>query len=291
MVHGSPEPYIHHPKASHTHTIILLHGRSSDGPEFAEELFSSTTFNGKSLSACLPAYRWVFPISRNRWSATFQEEMRSWFDAYSLTDIQKEQEAQKDGLRESVLHILDILEEEARLLDGRLSHIYLGGISQGMATAIWAFFVAIGMGKVQEPLGGLLGFCGWLPFAHQLEDLLGKSTLNSPATSQAQLISAFFFDEIADHEISQINMPMESSVLCTPVFLSHGTDDAWVSVELGRQVFRILQRTMVRVEWHEFTGAEGDGHWIKEPEGFDQILRFLETDSPEVEDRRLAEDR
>jgi lysophospholipase-2 len=33
---------------------------------------------------------------------------------------------------------------------------------------------------------------------------------------------------------------------------------------------------MVRVEWHEFTGAEGEGHWIKEPEGFDQILQFLQ---------------
>jgi hypothetical protein len=32
---------------------------------------------------------------------------------------------------------------------------------------------------------------------------------------------------------------------------------------------------MVHVEWNEFTGAEGDGHWVKEPEGFDQILQFL----------------
>jgi lysophospholipase-2 len=271
-----PAPHIHHSQASHTHTIILLHGRGSNGLEFAEEFFSSATSKGKSLSSCLPTYRWVFPTSRNRWSTTFQEEMCSWFDAYSLTDIHKRQELQKDGLRESVLHILDILEGEARLLDGRLSHIYLGGISQGMATALWAFFAAIGMGRVQEPLGGLLGFCGWLPFAQQLEGLLCEPTLNSPYIHQAHhLISAFFFDEIAGHEISQANQPIDSSVLSTPVFLSHGADDAWISVELGRQASRILRRIMVRVEWHEFTGAEGDGHWIKEPNGFDQILQFL----------------
>jgi predicted esterase len=134
------------------------------------------------------------------------------------------------------------------------------------------------MGRVQEPLGGLLGFCGWLPFAQQLEGLLCEPTLNSPYIHQAQhLISAFFFDEIAGHEISQANQPMDSSVLSTPVFLSHGADDAWISVELGRQASRISRRIMVRVEWHEFTGAEGDGHWIKEPDGFDQILQFLET--------------
>ncbi|KAJ5839529.1 Phospholipase/carboxylesterase/thioesterase [Penicillium rubens] len=32
----------------------------------------------------------------------------------------------------------------------------------------------------------------------------------------------------------------------------------------------------VRVDWQEFTSAEGDGYWVKEPEGFDHILKFLE---------------
>ena len=65
----------------------------------------------------------------------------------------------------------------------------------------------------------------------------------------------------------------------TPVFLSHGTDDAFVSVDLGREATRILQRTGISVEWHEFTGTENDAHWVKEPEGFDQIVRFLERHS------------
>ncbi|CAG7975289.1 unnamed protein product [Penicillium nalgiovense] len=274
-----PAPHIHHAQPFHTHTIILLHGRCSNGLEFAEELFSSTTSKGKNLASCLPTYRWVFPTSRDRWSTTFHEDVCSWFDAYSLNDIQKRQELQKDGLRESILYILDIIEEEARLLDGQLGHIYLGGISQGMATAIWAFFAGIGTGQVQGPLGGLLGFCGWLPFAQQLEGgLLDKSTLNGPIIHQAQrLVSTFFFDEIAGREMSQANQPEDSSVLSTPVFLSHGADDEWVSVELGRQASRIIRTIMDRVEWHEFTGAEGEGHWIKEPEGFDQILQFLQT--------------
>jgi lysophospholipase-2 len=66
------------------------------------------------------------------------------------------------------------------------------------------------------------------------------------------------------------------------VLLGHGTDDALVSVDLGRQASRILQDVMLApVEWSEFSGAEGDGHWIKEPEGFDLILRFLERESKE----------
>jgi len=31
------------------------------------------------------------------------------------------------------------------------------------------------------------------------------------------------------------------------------------------------------VEWHEYTGAENEGHWIKEPEGFDEIVKFLRS--------------
>ncbi|OQE36070.1 hypothetical protein PENCOP_c012G01978 [Penicillium coprophilum] len=270
-----PKPHVHHPDASHTHTVILLHGRGSDGPEFAEELFSSSTSRGQNLPSCLPSYRWVFPTSRDRWSTTFEEEMCTWFDAYSLNDIHERQELQKDGIRESILHILNILKEESRLLDGRFSHIYLGGMSQGMATALWTFLAGTAMGRIQGPIGGLLGFCGWLPFAQQLEQLFSESSL-TPGSSQAQsLMSGFFFDELAG-EISRSDQPTDCSILSTPVFLSHGSDDPWVSVELGRQASRVLRRTMVRVDWQEFTGAEGDGHWVKEPEGFDQILKFLE---------------
>ncbi|KAK4867345.1 hypothetical protein LT330_000855 [Penicillium expansum] len=272
-----PKSHIHHPQASHahTHTVILLHGRGSDGAEFAEELFSSSTSKGKPLPSCLPSYRWVFPTSRDRWSTTFEEEMCTWFDAYSLGNIHERQELQKEGIRESVLYILDILEEEARLLDGRFSQIYLGGMSQGMATALWTFFAATATGRIQGSLGGLLGFCGWFPFAQQLERLLSEPSLN-PGSSQAQsLISGFFFDEIAGGT-PRSDQPVDSSILSTPVFLSHGSDDQWVSVELGRQACQVLRKIMVRVDWQEFAGAEGDGHWVKEPEGFDHILQFLE---------------
>jgi predicted esterase len=83
--------------------------------------------------------------------------------------------------------------------------------------------------------------------------------------------------EIVGHEMSPAKQPMDCSALSTSVFLNHGADDAWVFVVFGRQASRILRRIMVRVEWHEFTGAEGDGHWIKETDGFDQILQFLGT--------------
>lgn len=66
------------------------------------------------------------------------------------------------------------------------------------------------------------------------------------------------------------------SVLSSPVFVSHGTDESLVSVRLGRQAARILQQIDVSTEWEEFTGAEAGGHWIKQPEGINQIVQFIQ---------------
>lgn len=273
-----PVPHIHAHQGTHTHTAILLHGRGSDGPEFAEDFFSSMTSKNKNLADCLPNWRWVFPSSRDRWTTAFQEEMPAWFDAYSLSNIEERQDLQVEGLRESVAHILAILESEIRLLDGKTSRVYLGGISQGMATALWTVFCA--RDTIKQPLGGVLGFCGWLPFANKAENLIlqSKATNKERALPQMQrLVSDLFLTTIGISEATEAVSAGDSvsPVFSTPVLLGHGTDDAWVPVELGQQSFRILREVMQQVEWMEFTGAEGEGHWIKQPEGFDHILEFL----------------
>ncbi|KAE8373790.1 Alpha/Beta hydrolase protein [Aspergillus bertholletiae] len=274
-----PEPHIHLPQNLHTHTAILLHGRGSSGPEFAEELFSSMTSKGNNLASCLPSWRWIFPTSRGRWSDRFQEEMCAWFDAYSLDDIHERQDLQIAGLRESVTYILGILNHEIEMLRGKTSHVYLGGISQGMATALWTLFSATN--QIHQPLGGFVGFCGWLPFAHQVEIFAQGSQESIAGNDFSKLkqlsVAGFFLNTIFNSEASQKNETIDTSILSTPVFLSHGSDDAWVSVDLGRQAARVLQQIQIPVRWHEFSGAEGEGHWVKEPEGFDEILHFLKS--------------
>ena len=271
-----PTPHIRAPQNDHTHTAILLHGRGSNGPEFAEELFSSLDSNGMTLPDRLPKWRWVFPTSPLRWSPTFQEDLRAWFEAYSLDDIQEKQELQVAGLQESVTNILMILEDEIKKVGGHPARVYLGGISQGMAIALWTLLCA--PGRLEGPLGGVMGFCGWLPFAHELEDLNRQVTGagESQAFDKQLQASRFLLNIIGSSETSNVADKADISVMSSPVFLSHGTDDAWVSVELGRQAARVLEQIKMSVEWHEFTGAEGDGHWIQEPQGFDQILHFIE---------------
>jgi pimeloyl-ACP methyl ester carboxylesterase len=135
--------------------------------------------------------------------------------------------------------------------------------------------------KIQRPLGGLLALCGWLPFAQNIEGMLCEPIFDGPCTPQAlRLVSGFFFDEITAQGLPQTDQTVDSSVLSTPVLLSHGTDDVWVSVDLGRQASRIIQRVMTHVECHEFTGAASDGHWSKNLKVLTRFFNSFKNDLP-----------
>ncbi|KAA8645313.1 uncharacterized protein ATNIH1004_006732 [Aspergillus tanneri] len=117
--------------------------------------------------------------------------------------------------------------------------VYLGGISQGMTTSL---------GHYSMP----------------------------PVASMIHWV-AFWVLHYALREVSYAD-ENNTSIISTPCFFRHGKEDIWVPVELGRQEARILQCSM-EVEWNEFGGVDKDGHWIKRPEGFDQVLRFLQRQS------------
>lgn len=256
----------------------MLHGRGSTGPEFANDLFSSTITTttkdkDKNLPASLPTWRWVFPTSKERWDSRFKEDLSAWFEAYSLTNIEEKKELQVEGLRESGAYILGVMEEEIRGVGGDAGRVFLGGISQGMAMGLWAWFLYAANSKVKKSLGGVLGFCGWLPFGRVVEEVLG----GGGGGEARKVVSGVLGDAAVSDHGKETGDDASSILRSTPVFLSHGTDDAFVSVDLGREATRVLQRAGIAVEWHEFAGAENDGHWVKEPEGFDQIVSFLES--------------
>lgn len=161
--------YIQPPQPGHPHTttVILLHGRGSNGPEFAEELFSSTTSKHQNLGLTVPQTRWVFPTAPTRWDTRFEEEMPAWFNVYSLTHIEERAESQVEGVRESVRDVVRAVEEEVKLVGGDAGKVFLGGMSQGMAAAVWVLFCYVSCSSfkgIKRPLGGYMGFCGWMPF-------------------------------------------------------------------------------------------------------------------------------
>ncbi|KAI1011956.1 hypothetical protein LB503_004317 [Fusarium chuoi] len=258
--------YIVEPIKSHTHTAILLHGRGSNGEEFAQELFEDTlSSDHSSLAQKLPSWRWVFPSLRELWSTAFQEDMPAWFEAHSLTDTTARQDLQIPGIKESVSYTKTILDQEIERLGGDTSKVVLGGISQGAAVGMWTLLC---LDSIERPLGAFFATNTWLPFAPSIEKYLSNEP-TSPMNTGTEFVAGMLAQ-------SKVSLPHSRERLpSTNVFLGHGTDDAYVDVELGRKARDIMIQAGFTVEWREYQGAELEGHWFKAPEEVDDILNFL----------------
>ncbi|EPE02701.1 phospholipase carboxylesterase family protein [Ophiostoma piceae UAMH 11346] len=272
---------------AHTHTAILLHGRGSTGEEFAEELFGTELSDAQvpTLNDRLPTWRWVFPSSPSTWNATFEEWMPAWFEAHSLTDPSLRQDLQQPGLQASVRHVEEIVAKETQILrdcgyENAKARLVLGGISLGGAVALWTL---LGTTKPEQPWGGFAVASSWLPFVKQIETyLIDPVTDPERGAAGVQDDHIFFVQSmllpLRHHLQHQKQGRQEASVLATPVFLGHGRDDAYVDIDLGRQVHQLLMGLGFNViDWREYDGAEQEGHWIKEPEEMDDLAQFLET--------------
>jgi len=180
------------PTQAHTHTIILLHGRNSNGLELAEELFEGQTSSGDlfaSQEAVSKGVKWIFPNSRSTYSEQFQEDLTEWFDLPSTSNPHAEPERQIGGLLASIAHINSIIENEIKSVPA--NRILLGGISQGFATASQVLF------QCPRQLGGFVGISGWLPSC-----LAAAAPAASSSTARIpMLITHSHDDEVIDvHE-------------------------------------------------------------------------------------------
>lgn len=246
-----PEPFVIQPSGQHTHTIIFIHGRNSDGQELAEELFEGRTTAEASLDTALAwnkNCKWIFPSAPARFSTVFQEDLTEWFDIYSLTDTDAEQERQITGLRESIDHTRTIVEQETASIPP--SRIILAGISQGFGIAT---HVLLSCGY---DFGGVIGSCGWIPFQKQLRDVLRQTST------------------LRDVFEKKLGLAHVATRLATgvPVFIAHAENDAVVDLRHGIEACRTLRGLGFVVEFHTY---DSDAHWIPEPQGYDDLVAFL----------------
>lgn len=261
MLSAFPPLHIVLPKHSHTHTVILLHGRGSCGREFAAELFEACSSDGLTLPEHFPSWRWVFPTAKKRYSTMFQEEMNEWFDTISLIDIGSREELQVRGLSETLQYLWGLIDDEVRLTPEE--RLILGGISQGCATSLHALLFG------RRKLGAFVGISGWMPFA----DHMAKIVKDGESCSAIRVL------EILRKKIGLAISPLAgdgeiSSAMGTPLFLGHGVDDEVVSVELGEQIYGLLSGLGMHVVWKDYQEC---GHWVKEPEELDHIVTFLKN--------------
>ena len=188
--------------------------------------------------------------------------MDEWFDIYSLTDPSAREELQVEGLRESVGFLLKTIHDEIELLNGDASRLFIMGISQGYATGLIAMLAG------QVKLGGFIGLSGWMPFRAQIEEI-GKKELDDSVMREEELGN--FFRATIGLEDSKPDVSAQS-VLGIPVLLCHAVDDEVVDIELSRQACDVFEILGMNVQWKEY---QDGGHWISEPQGYDDMLLFL----------------
>ena len=236
------------PSAPHTHTVVFLHGRGDNAPNFAASLNHSRDSYGRTLLQAFPSFRWIFPQAPTRQCASSPDIWPQWFDVWNMRDFADRQELQAEGLREVVPVIRRILAHEAVALESRWDRVVLAGISMGAATSVHTLFnlnvPASGGGK----LAAFLGFSFWCPFA-------GRTL--------GEMRSGLGLEDTPDHH---------GALHETPILLEHCVDDPVVLVQNGRVLRDVLQGFGARGEWREYpTGA----HWFNSPAGMDDAVRFL----------------
>ncbi|KAI9640028.1 hypothetical protein NHQ30_011590 [Ciborinia camelliae] len=267
-----PAPFIVESPDTNKNTLILLHGTSSHGVPFGEELLEQIPFD-----TFLPCTKLIFPSGSLRKTTVFGgKETNAWFDIADFADRTKGEEQQKEGLKSSVEYLGELIQD---VVDNE-SHdeefqVFVGGFSQGCAMSMILLLSGeLDRLGISQKLGGVVGFSGWLPFAKQLGKVASSGNdwkekrvlVQSWLRRELELPPSLPRDEM---------VPLEENMT---IFLAHGTSDEKVRMEWGEDLKRVLEAVGYNVEWYQY---EGLGHVIVPDELID-MTDFIKDESNET---------
>ncbi|KAF2853522.1 phospholipase/carboxylesterase family protein-like protein [Plenodomus tracheiphilus IPT5] len=286
---------------AHKSTFIILHGRGSTAEKFSKPLLqhavpsldsethASSAVDGKTFQDHFPNTKFVFPTAPLRRAVVFKRSLtHQWFDNWSLTQPELKQHLQVQGLRETSIYLHELLRDEIKIVGA--ANVVLIGLSQGCAASIVALLLWQG-----EPIGGLVGMCGYLPFRKGMQscfDEAGCGDDDSLVGSGGDGEDMFERNDDDDDfvEKSKFDKAMEwlreelqtgvdyagrgsesPSMQAIPVFMGHGKDDEKVPIAFGKLAADFLGSIDVDVTWKEY---EGLGHWYSE-DMLQDVVGFL----------------
>ena len=140
------------PKASHTETLIWLHGLG-DSAEGFFPVFSS------EMNPCYATTKIVLLTAPMRpVTVNFGMKCHSWYDIRELKfdEASFNKNINMDEVQESIDRVNKVIENEAKLFNGDYKRIAVGGFSQGCSISLSAGL------QFNKTLGGILGFSGFL---------------------------------------------------------------------------------------------------------------------------------
>jgi lysophospholipase-2 len=264
QVMSDPTIHVVAPVAAHTPTVILLHDRGSNAIEFASKYFESQASDDCFLTQVFPS----FSMCRSPVCARRRGRDAS-VVRHGVSD------SQLPGMRESVRFMHEVIKKEAADIGG-LNKVFLGGISQGCATATMAFLTG------RERMAGFIGYSGWCPFDN---DVLNK-VLDQAGDKQAfarWVQEKLLLSPTAEASLEVLNV---DAALQTRILTEHAQDDPVVPLPLGRNLRDKLRRLGATVQWMEYEERDhcinephwaNEPHWINEPDRIGDMIRFIKV--------------
>ena len=145
-------------------SVIWLHGLGADGHDFSDLVPQLHLPDDCPIRFIFP-HAPIRPVTINA-----NMRMRAWYDIYSLSDIEKEDEQCIQQMQRS---IENLIEQE---IQNGISHdrIILAGFSQGGAMALY-----VGL-RYSKSLAGILALSAYLPLPHRLEKEKADANKNIP---------------------------------------------------------------------------------------------------------------
>jgi predicted esterase len=311
-----PEPFIVDTRREHQQSLILLHGRGSNGKDFGEGLLRSPISllpegdsESMTIAAALPNTKLIFPTARKRRAKWYNRATISqWFDNVPIDEqdtgmSQEQAEWQLEGLRQSREYVRKIVDEEITLVGA--ANVFVGGLSQGCAMGL---HFLLSYEVFHSTLGGFVGMSGWLPFVDDMEDILRPPRKDEEHDDNDEDDDPFALsDSDSDHVehasssekaavLSSGNATLPSAAVTICNFVRDNMDlepmtgsrqPPWLQtpVFLGHgtndekvKVGKGLRAAeFLRNVGMQVTWKEYDeGHWYKVPEELDDIVQFLQ---------------
>lgn len=125
-------------------------------------------------------------------------------------------------------------------------------------------------------IGGFITASAWMPFAKNINRVLENSTQEgqrAATVDDEENEWDFLAKALLEH-----TAPGFAGRRKPPVFLGHGSDDAFVDFSLGREARDVLVAAGFDVTGKEYVGAEQDGHSTQAPDEIYDIYDFIAMD-------------
>ncbi|KAF7893934.1 hypothetical protein EAF00_007448 [Botryotinia globosa] len=260
-----PAPFIVESPNLNQNNLVLLHGTSSWGVPFAQELMALVHFD-----ALLPCTKITFPSGILRKTTVFGGNLtNAWFDIADFSDRTIGEEQQKEGLRDSVEYLGKLIQDVVDNESHEDRKVLIGGLSQGCAMSVILLLSGeLDRLEVLQKIGGFVGFSGWLPFAKQIAQVAaaGNDWRQRRILVQSWLRRELSLPSFQSRDDMKISTGGDMSIL-----LAHGTNDTKVKLEWGEDMRRVLESVGYSVEWKLY---EGLGHVII-PEELTYMASFI----------------